>query len=431
MMCWITMLVIACHVHWGAAVLNNRDNQVYTAGCGFDVVPGQPSMFKFCNAYGQCIKSACGMSRVFSKTDCGCVPLLNTINEGNSSTASVKLTLPDNSTRPEERSAARASVVSSFLEPNDRTINSVTSKSKTAAAASSNSSSTRTIKFPMTIAIETGSQSKNVTQPPSDVESSTIGFTIQPTLFSTASKHLNMTRVLPLNHTFVCRTEVNISGMNDRELLTGDTTVGTVYVGVRGLNNNNGSIQFSGSGLLWIPYYDSISFPSGLTISMEVQENVTHMVAQGLVNNCGNGVSPSYSIVLDPSQKLVRFKAVVISETRPQPTLENLEISVPYEPGFSKIIEMECDGNNLIGRVSGHMAGTHISSKDSHTQVYKEPWDTIAHKHGNQMKTFSCKHCVLLQTPKHPTNVDAQTLTSWVTTMRQLAASTVKLKVTE
>nr|KAI8752999.1 hypothetical protein BgiMline_013554 [Biomphalaria glabrata] len=377
MMCWITMLVIACHVHWGAAVLNNRDNQVYT-GCGFDVVPGQPSMFKFCNAYGQCIKSACGMSRVFSKTDCGCVPLLNTINEGNSSTASVKLTPPDNSTRPEERSAARASVVSSFLEPNDRTINSVTSKvsgtgpqasleSKTAAAASSNSSSTRTMKFPMTIAIETGSQSKNVTQPPSDVESSTTGFTIQPTLFSTASKHVNMTRVLPLNHTFVCRTEVNISGMNDRELLTGDTTVGTVYVGVRGLNNNNGSIQFSGSGLLWIPYYDSISFPSGLTISMEVQENVTHMVAQGLVNNCGNDVSPSYSIVLDPSQKLVRFKAVVISESRPQPTLENLEISVPYEPGPSKIIEMECDGNNLIGRVGGHMAGTHISSKEKYT----------------------------------------------------------------
>uniref|UniRef100_A0A2C9LZP7 Uncharacterized protein n=2 Tax=Biomphalaria glabrata TaxID=6526 RepID=A0A2C9LZP7_BIOGL len=219
----------------------------------------------------------------------------------------------------------------------------------------------------MTIAIETGSQSKNVTQPPSDVESSTIGFTIQPTLFSTASKHVNMTRVLPLNHTFVCRTEVNISGMNDRELLTGDTTVGTVYVGVRGLNNNNGSIQFSGSGLLWIPYYDSISFPSGLTLSMEVQENVTHMVAQGLVNNCGNGVSPSYSIVLDPSQKLVRFKAVVISETRPQPTLENLEISVPYEPGPSKIIEMECDGNNLIGRVGGHMAGTHISSKEKYT----------------------------------------------------------------
>lgn len=74
---------------------------------------------------------------------------------------------------------------------------------------------------------------------------------------------MSILNVVLKNCILVCRTEVNISGMNDRELLTGDTTVGTVYVGVRGLNNNNGSIQFSGSGLLWIPYYDSISFPSG------------------------------------------------------------------------------------------------------------------------------------------------------------------------
>ncbi|XP_059143095.1 uncharacterized protein LOC131930572 [Physella acuta] len=163
-----------------------------------------------------------------------------------------------------------------------------------------------------------------------------------------------------------CGAEVNITGMTSAGSVTGEGAFGSLYVGARGVTPNNGSVYFDGRGFMWIPLYESSRFTSGLTVSVTIKENVDYLTPQGLVSNCGSDVTPSFSISLDPRSHVVKFSVVVMTMTSPYPFQEKLEVRIPYTPGVQKTIEMQCDGQKLIGRVNNHVSGTHVPSKESY-----------------------------------------------------------------
>ncbi|KAH9502441.1 hypothetical protein Btru_075689 [Bulinus truncatus] len=555
-MFWIKAIKSILHIHLVSALVS-LENQVYS-GCGFDVVQGHPEMFKFCNAYGLCIKTSCGNDRVFSQTDCGCVPSVMTSNTDVIPGAHPDQTSSlENSTILDERTRAVASVVIGFVETEaDQLLNTlgaevpgsgatttststfltesttsistlstdvlVVSTDFTNNTSQKESSITESLKmqtsqkmtdnsalrsdgdnnsefeinlsttslentsgkltnFQMTTDLLVTFSDWNSTTDSSvsfsdwnsttdssvsfsdwnsttdssvsfsdwnsttdssvsfsdwnsttdssvsfsdwnsttdssvsiydwnSTTDSSVSFydwnstTNSPVSFSdhnstysanqlqnfsrfllktfssetlvdqklTYSNNTDQDKAVAANGSFVCQPEVKITGMNDSEILTGESSVGRVYIGFKGLSNNNGAIYFSGSSLLWIPFYDSITFPSGLTISLEIKENVTHQFPQGIVNNCGNDVFPSVSIILNPILKRILFKAVVISITKS--TVDKLEVSVPYEPGERKLVEMDCNGHSLIGRVGDRVAVSPVFTKGDKYDLSSRP----------------------------------------------------------
>lgn len=469
-----------------AVTLTSTDNEVYS-GCGFEAVQGQAHMFKFCNAYGQCIKTSCGVDRVFSKSDCGCIPSVkNSITDWTAGTSfilnnvfpnknsdlrptsltdsfssimkatdrlvnvvvvdkhqlpalgttktGIELPLPRNFTEPSPPVPKNVSNLNSVLfqmspleipgysasenpnlpisvlsqltksteqdashthsvEPKINITNFIKDQETVSGSGpQQNVTSAEEIKPNSSIingplinysfnlsgslrndlSAETSSVIQATTSNYEKVGTSTafpgraeVTIAYNTTIIAT-TEATNGTSSISDTGQIMCGAEVNITGMSDRNILTGDAALGTVYVGNRGVTGSGGQIQFEGSGFLWVPLYEGMRFTSGLTVSLDIKEDAAFQLSQGVVSNCGNDVAPSFSIVLDPKSRQIKFKAVVVTTETPVPLQETLQVSIPYVPGTTKTVEMQCDGHKLIGRVSNHVIGTHIPSTETY-----------------------------------------------------------------